>query len=698
MPRDLTVTVYSPNEASLDLASRLRGDLGRLARTSYFNAPVLSSSDRAKIESIVAKWRPLAEKYRCDARGSAASRARWEALLDAAREPEPGPVSTDPLTVYSGAQELLRALHEAQRPGPTVQQLSQRIRLSITSGTYPPGSVQNVRDLAREVGLMDKSFIRIELALRDLEAKGQVTLEARKRFRVNGTETADRVTYVTALLRELIDGGAFGGTPTRLPSTSDLARSLIATYTEVRQALDKLAEDGLVALVVARRRALRADLLVAKSPPAISDLAAQLRAHAGAGTGPTNEDVRNICRRVRNWWRMRSTPTKDELDHAVATLRSVTERLVQRAAATCPDGPYDIAHMRWAAILASSTPPDDLSAQAWRAACLSVAVLRVLNLTKQDSPPQIDEGTEDALVACRAGGRERLLLTRTTLKTRRHHMSTLTTDHPAWATQKEGGVARAARTATGLWILSHDQRGPHAECVEGADSEPVLVPADPANLPSAAPAALRDGLTGLGTTHRLANPWLWDAITTAILRQVVRAGQARKLYRAWCFAYGTTIDRPQGTFSVAPAPAQVLALSEQQFQAVGAKFHRTALQAAAEQYGRHHGEWEALDAPSLATALTGIPRIGPWTAATAAADYTGDFSVYPHDDLAVRTWAERIAPAYPWPGKKDKSFLPLWTGWAGTDRTALHTLTLSTLTWGSHDRSEPEDDPCSSYD
>ncbi|GAA3825204.1 hypothetical protein [Streptomyces chiangmaiensis] len=62
------------------------------------------------------------------------------------------------------------------------------------------------------------------------------------------------------------------------------------------------------------------------------------------------------------------------------------------------------------------------------------------------------------------------------------------------------------------------------------------------------------------------------------------------------------------------------------------------------------------------------------------------FSIYPHDDLAVRTWAAQIAPDHPWPGKKDKAFSPMWTGWAGTDRTALHTLTLSTLTWGSHAR------------
>ncbi|GLX54595.1 hypothetical protein Shyhy01_75440 [Streptomyces hygroscopicus subsp. hygroscopicus] len=31
----------------------------------------------------------------------------------------------------------------------------------------------------------------------------------------------------------------------------------------------------------------------------------------------------------------------------------------------------------------------------------------------------------------------------------------------------------------------------------------------------------------------------------------------------------------------------------------------------------------------------------------------------------MRTWAAKIAPAYPWPGGKDKAFGPLWTGWAG---------------------------------
>ncbi|MEV8568126.1 hypothetical protein AB0436_21535 [Streptomyces sp. NPDC051322] len=271
--------------------------------------------------------------------------------------------------------------------------------------------------------------------------------------------------------------------------------------------------------------------------------------------------------------------------------------------------------------------------------------------------------------------------------------SVLTTEHPAWHIH-DGACARAARTASGIWALSHDRDGAHVQCVHGSeDVKPEFIATDPACLPAAVPAALRDGLNKLGVTQRLANPWLWDAITTAILRQVVRADQARKLYRNWCSTYGTGVTGSFGTLAVAPTAGDVLALTDQQFADVGAKFHRTALKAAATSYELHHTEWEELDAPDLVVALTSIPRIGPWTAAAAAADFTGDFSIYPHDDLAVRTWAAKIAPAYPWPDKTGKAFGPMWTGWAGTDRTALHTLTLSTLTWGSHAPADLED-PC----
>lgn len=263
----------------------------------------------------------------------------------------------------------------------------------------------------------------------------------------------------------------------------------------------------------------------------------------------------------------------------------------------------------------------------------------------------------------------------------------LTTDHPAWIETGNGGRARAVRTASSVWVLLWDRDGLHMTCVQGAeDVKPTQVTTDPTCLPGTVVPPLKAGLADLGPTQRLANPWLWDAITTAILRQVVRAGQARKLYRAWCTTYGTAIDTPHGHLAVAPSAKQVLELDEDQFAAVGAKFHRTVLQAAANHYEQHFVHWQRMNAGDLVAALSRVPRIGPWTASAAAADFTGDFSVYPHDDLAVRTWAAKIAPDHDWPDKKDKAFGPMWTGMVGADSTALHSLTLSTLTWGSHAR------------
>ncbi|MEU5398253.1 hypothetical protein ABZ348_02990 [Streptomyces sp. NPDC005963] len=86
------------------------------------------------------------------------------------------------------------------------------------------------------------------------------------------------------------------------------------------------------------------------------------------------------------------------------------------------------------------------------------------------------------------------------------------------------------------------------------------------------PTPLRAGLETLGATRRVANPWLWDAISTAILRQVVRASQARKLYRTLCGTYGIAVDTRYGRLDVAPDPERVLALGDDQFATVSASF------------------------------------------------------------------------------------------------------------------------------
>lgn len=269
----------------------------------------------------------------------------------------------------------------------------------------------------------------------------------------------------------------------------------------------------------------------------------------------------------------------------------------------------------------------------------------------------------------------------------------MTTDHPAWNEASDGTCVRLVRAGAAVWLATWGTAGLDLRCVDGPeDRKPVVVTTDPADLPDHVPAGIRAPLGALGVTHRLANPWLWDALTTAILRKVIRAAQARALYRRWCQAYGTSVESPYGTLTFAPGPERVLALADGEFDAIGAKFHRPTLRAAAAAYREHASTWAMLPLDALIPALQTIAGVGPWVASAAASDFTGDFARYPHGDLAVRTWAAALAPDHAWPTAAkakdaEKAFERHWLRMAGAgDRRALHTLTLTTLTWGSHVR------------
>ncbi|MFE0772245.1 hypothetical protein [Streptomyces sp. NPDC058861] len=272
----------------------------------------------------------------------------------------------------------------------------------------------------------------------------------------------------------------------------------------------------------------------------------------------------------------------------------------------------------------------------------------------------------------------------------------LTTDHLAWIEDTKGTQSRAVRAKEGCWMATFGPSGLSLECVTGPDDfKPRLTGADPATLPETVPGELRAELVGLGPIVRLANPSLWDAVTTAILRQIVRAEQARALYGRWSQTYGAALHFDGRTRYLVPTPEQVLALSDEEFAAVGAKLHRPKLRSAADAILRHDEDWTHLAPAELATALMTIPGVGPWTAQAAAADYTGDFAVYPHSDLAVRTWAARIAPSQDWPldDKSGRPFEKYWRHLAGPVPADLHTLTLMTLTWGAHARTTEHTGP-----
>lgn len=86
------------------------------------------------------------------------------------------------------------------------------------------------------------------------------------------------------------------------------------------------------------------------------------------------------------------------------------------------------------------------------------------------------------------------------------------------------------------------------------------------------------------------------------------------------------------------------------------------------------------DPETLIGDLQHVPRIGPWTARAAVADWANRFDLYPYADLAVRTWATRTAPSYDWPAD-EPAFGRAWRVLAGDH---LNEITLLTLAWGGH--------------
>ncbi|UOE21381.1 hypothetical protein NI17_009820 [Thermobifida halotolerans] len=191
---------------------------------------------------------------------------------------------------------------------------------------------------------------------------------------------------------------------------------------------------------------------------------------------------------------------------------------------------------------------------------------------------------------------------------------------------------------------------------------------------------MRKVLYGRGPVARLRNPDLWDALATAIIRQVIRAGQARLMYQRFSAAFGEGITHGGNRLHAFPAPETVLAVSDAEYTRLGMAFKRRPLRAAAEAFLDLGDKWTSLPPTDLVTEVQSVHRIGPWTAGAAVADHTGDFSLYPCGDLAVRTYAAQAAPDLVWPDSEPE-FAARWKRCTATPRE-LSTLTVLTLALG----------------
>ena len=252
-------------------------------------------------------------------------------------------------------------------------------------------------------------------------------------------------------------------------------------------------------------------------------------------------------------------------------------------------------------------------------------------------------------------------------------------DHPSWVIDG-GTIRRCVRVEGAVWLVTAKPGTTETEIelqqVKGASAEPRFDVFEPAELRGnrdlAAPL-LRDG-----TVARMANPDPWDAVATSIIRQVIRAGQARKLYRLLCAEHGEAITTAQGSGELFPTAETVLEIRDEEFTRLGLAFKRAPLRAAAQTYLDLGHKWAEMGPGQLMEQLRSISRIGPWTAKATVTDLTNDYALYDYADLAVRTWAARLAPERVWPGEP-AAFARAWEAATGDQLSAWTALTRA---WG----------------
>ncbi|MFI6758967.1 hypothetical protein ACIBF5_07455 [Micromonospora sp. NPDC050417] len=258
------------------------------------------------------------------------------------------------------------------------------------------------------------------------------------------------------------------------------------------------------------------------------------------------------------------------------------------------------------------------------------------------------------------------------------HFDFVMTDHPSWHPTLHGHRRLVADDQGSAWLATIIDTRLTLSPLAGATTPPSpSVYTSPAALRR--PSPLAAPLRTLGVVARLPNPSLWDAVATAIVRQVIRASQARKLYREFSRSFGSRIALSADTdIHAFPSPDRVLALSDEDFTESGMAFKKRPLRLAAAAFLDCGTTWLELAPAVLVKELQTIGGIGPWSAGAAVADWSNDWSLYPYGDLAVRTWARQAAPEHPWPSD-EPAFHRSWQQVTGDH---LGTCTLLTLAWG----------------
>jgi DNA-3-methyladenine glycosylase II len=123
-------------------------------------------------------------------------------------------------------------------------------------------------------------------------------------------------------------------------------------------------------------------------------------------------------------------------------------------------------------------------------------------------------------------------------------MPNLMQEHPGWIAAPDG-YTRVMRSGSTTWHLTWSPAVGRVAITPAANTR-LSTPAPTVDVIQPAPVAglfgeLGSALAAAGPVARVRNCDLWDAIGTAINRQVVTVGQARATHSRFCAAFGEQV-------------------------------------------------------------------------------------------------------------------------------------------------------------
>ncbi|MFB7500395.1 GntR family transcriptional regulator [Streptomyces sp. NPDC056161] len=383
MTTDTTPSAHDSLGMSEHLPSHreLRGGRSALTRlVNTFESRPEQPDDRQAVHRFIACWLPAAETRLRGAVTSLAAQERWHDLIAAVQPVGDGAAEPPLLELCASIGRLLRALDEASRPGPGVEEIARRMRRSITTGVYPPGASLSAGRIAAENGCGPASASRIVLAARDLEAEGLVTIGTGGQIRVAGATLSDRGVQAAEWIKALIQAGVYPPN-TALPTQGVMARALAIPAPVLVNALHLLHDEGVVFVQRGTRAVVRGQLPfpVAEAPDP-DGLLPRLGVKALPDADTSYSGIRETCRRAHAWWNTRTIPHPDTLRHTHRALTAVVAYLLPLAARRHPQVPGTHVVLQRAAITALAVLPGESSGRLWRTACLAASCLELLDL------------------------------------------------------------------------------------------------------------------------------------------------------------------------------------------------------------------------------------------------------------------------------------------------------------------------------